>query len=141
MMKLKDLKGRYKCKRFFNPSPQAAYNGIPYIAENAEKIAEELKKVVEEQGCKNFSMERDAYDNPRICYFGNQFYNLPIIPKEVEGVIEIKSNGYVLTYTDHKGIEKISYGPKIKKAMLNDTGFSLVIPNGRLDYYLGMKLS
>jgi hypothetical protein len=132
--------GSYKCIRIFNPSPQSAYNGIPYIAENAEKIAEELKKHLETQGCKDFEVLYDN-DRPHICYFGNQFYRLPNTPKQVEGVLKIKSNRYVLTYIDHKGIEKISYGPKIKKAMLNDTGFTLVIPNGILEYYLGEKLS
>lgn len=141
MMKLKDLKGSYKCVRIFEPSPQSAYNGIPYIAENAEKIVEALRKHLETQGCKDFKVESDDKGQPKICYFGNQFYGLPLVPKQVEGIIEIKATHYVLTYTDHKGVEKISYGPKIKKAMLDETGFSLVIPNGILEYYLGEKLS
>jgi len=141
MMKLKDLKGFYICKRIFEPSPQSACNGIPYIAENAERIAEEIKKYVESQGCTDFSLERNSYDEPRRCFFGNQFYNLPLIPQEAKGKVEIKTTQYFFIYTNPKGIEKISAGPRIKKAMLTEYGFSLVIPNGILHYHLGKKLS
>lgn len=123
MLKIKDLKGSFDCQAIFTPDSEI--EGVPLTAENADKIAEIIEKNVKAQGCTDFRREGDTL------YFGNQFYMLPKIKANREGLIVFRSADYIFM---HEGRE--SFGNKPKAAQLTATGFIIECRGGKIEYVL-----
>lgn len=114
---------KYKCKSILQSE---------FVLENRQAIYDDIAAQVKAQGGET---ELGVNGHTIQVKGGNQFWRLPTMPRERNGVLEFRSKDFVFTYDIGSGNK--SYGDKPKAAFVRAYGFDLVMYNGdTIQYHL-----
>lgn len=92
-----------------------------FVLENRQAIYDDIASQIKAQGGET---KLGVNGNTIEVVNGNQFWNLPIIPKERTGILEFRSKDFIFHYSI--GNHNKSYGDKPKAAFIRPYGFDTV---------------